>query len=1797
MRKRINLVLVICLVALIACSLFACNKDGSEYVDKVPEELGLDIDPITGGESTNIDGGSAVIEFSFTKEVSSLLHSIIIDPEDGFDITSVNYSVIYRKGAQATVTNEKPLTLDYIDEADRPLLKQPGFHTIHATVPYRGSTVRGSFTMRLKYEYEEVKYIELVFNVNGGIPHFATATGNTVKTTVEDGLTFSYDEFIRYFTITKSDCAIEYFTVEGNPVKTLSRTAAATGSGKSSTITLKEGTRFTVKWTENTVKATFKLNAPTTSVVDGKSIPDMDDYAQDVAQSVGTVRRPDLDMNIFNGYIFAGWYDESTNNAWIFTNPAGQKNISLYAKWVVRYYETTIYPMSSTFKTDLKNSVSEKGSKKELKSLEAAEADGYIVAKCDVTFNASTNNVLSVDISGLVFGKPYSDYVAEIRVKNTNNAEDKRIIILSQIFTAFEKLTPDEDLNKKIVSGGVLYSSQECKDNQVVDIAKKITENQKLFVKWSLDLEGLNQNDRKAVLSSFYTNVLYKDSYEIKPDGSVKLIDIKDETFCDIIVPDSITIDGTDRYISEFASKAAMNVRSLGKLDLSEASHLKTIGAEAFINCTNLYEVVWPEDNNLEKFGKKVFKNTAFEENYPSDYMTVNGILYKFRDKKAKEIDMTTCEESGDLTDIKVIGDSAFADSLLLEKVTLPVNVEVIGDSAFANLEVLKQVNAGSKLYKVSATAFTGTQLIKDTDTSDDAVNNTINIKDNAGNDIPAVKVGNVLVKVLDEYATSIKIESSVNITAIADEALILCKNVEDFTVLAPEKIEYIGANACSAMVGFLQTQTNGYFVINGILSDYFNKDYNFYDAVVPGNVTTISSYAFNSYARFLKTIQINDSVKKIDEYAFAGATNLKSLLFSDVEVIGGSFVNLPEIDDNAFSNEESTMISDLNFYFYQSAIDRFESLSLTGGTLTSVEEAWLKLYKQNKDSFHVEKIEKVYVNEKKVDSTYVINGAFDWPAKADGIILESNAGVLKYVDLTSDMLDDFNDSQEGIHTANIKVKTDWGTVENGTQYVPFEYKVIFKVLGDPGFYTTKDKNFIDGNVLSVGSNYYIDGFEGIAGYATPTFYTTKRIEDFDEIKFMYKTNQGGATYSSVPVVEITEFSPNANNTSTIYFTFDFYGAGIYKVAVQYDGVEPKVEKIEQAGPISIPLNANVRAALNESEFYFSGEDGIRELTAVDMNEYEVISVNGSTDNLSLVSNTLGLNTVVLKYRGSRKAVSELANVTVVYAVVLEGDPNQFTFEIKKGNAVITAHSNKDVETLVIPSSYVKDGIEYAVTEIGSNVFANYKNLVTVYLPATLEKIMDSAFSGCALLEKVYSSESTANVKTDIADSDFDILTSNVISKGTVALTGTDIKSGTIVIPEVIVSSEKETDFGTYKEYSVFNAIPVLTKAMFEQFQGTLYIDYTADNYAFVKENLLDVHKNTFNGIAVVFMFRTTEAVSTANGLDSQLDFLPYNETSIKSVTEEISRASAEGLTKNYVYYYVITKDEPRKVSTAQRHFTFNENEFVPVEKYIEQTRKLKSLSSLNGETVIIVGDTYVNEYVDDTEHVYYNITSTTTATEAEITYSESSLMIYLPDTIFNTCVIKDSSGNSAETIIYKHGQALLYSTNEYLPESVTYIGSSAFNGCISLKALDFSKSTTLNYIGSNAFEGSGLVSVDLSETIIDTINGSTFRNCKSLESVIIPSTVKNIGSYAFDACPLLTLPSMFFKYVDFIDSYAFSVCDSFTAIDLTETSAKTIRSQAFSISGATISVNFAEGSKPAGWANDWNGICSVEYL
>ena len=144
-------------------------------------------------------------------------------------------------------------------------------------------------------------------------------------------------------------------------------------------------------------------------------------------------------------------------------------------------------------------------------------------------------------------------------------------------------------------------------------------------------------------------------------------------------------------------------------------------------------------------------------------------------------------------------------------------------------------------------------------------------------------------------------------------------------------------------------------------------------------------------------------------------------------------------------------------------------------------------------------------------------------------------------------------------------------------------------------------------------------------------------------------------------------------------------------------------------------------------------------------------------------------------------------------------------------------------------------------------------------------------------------------------------------------------------------------------------------------------------------------------------------------------------------------------------------------------------------------------------------------------------------------------------------------------------------------PQSLKYISSNAFRGCVNLKVLDFSSCEiekiyseafkncieleriimprSLKVLGSNVFEGcSKLKEVVLNSCPLTTIPSGAFKNCKSLKDFDF-SNIKEINDHAFESSGLMSvvLPDTLNKlYMD-----AFNNCVSLKSLRLPSTVGK----------------------------------------
>ena len=99
------------------------------------------------------------------------------------------------------------------------------------------------------------------------------------------------------------------------------------------------------------------------------------------------------------------------------------------------------------------------------------------------------------------------------------------------------------------------------------------------------------------------------------------------------------------------------------------------------------------------------------------------------------------------------------------------------------------------------------------------------------------------------------------------------------------------------------------------------------------------------------------------------------------------------------------------------------------------------------------------------------------------------------------------------------------------------------------------------------------------------------------------------------------------------------------------------------------------------------------------------------------------------------------------------------------------------------------------------------------------------------------------------------------------------------------------------------------------------------------------------------------------------------------------------------------------------------------------------------------------------------------------------------------------------------------------IPNSVTRIGTCAFEGCTGLTSITIPNSVTS--IGGWAFSGcAGLTSITIPNSVT-SIGGNAFDGCTGLTSVTIPTSVTSIGGGAFKNCTGLTSVTILKRFAD----------------------------------------------------------------
>ncbi|MDE5967352.1 MAG: leucine-rich repeat domain-containing protein [Lachnospiraceae bacterium] len=176
----------------------------------------------------------------------------------------------------------------------------------------------------------------------------------------------------------------------------------------------------------------------------------------------------------------------------------------------------------------------------------------------------------------------------------------------------------------------------------------------------------------------------------------------------EIIIPDTITVDGVEYRVVSIADGAFKNKKKLKKITIGNCTW--TIGNSAFEGCTSLKTVTFKKTSRVKTIGKKAFyKCTALTKiTIPKSVVTIKESAFDGCKKLA-----TVTFQSG--SKLKTLGKKVFNNCVALKKIAIPKNVTTIASSTFSGCKKLATVTfqSGSKLKKIDTKAFNGCVVLK----------------------------------------------------------------------------------------------------------------------------------------------------------------------------------------------------------------------------------------------------------------------------------------------------------------------------------------------------------------------------------------------------------------------------------------------------------------------------------------------------------------------------------------------------------------------------------------------------------------------------------------------------------------------------------------------------------------------------------------------------------------------------------------------------------------------------------------------------------------------------------------------------------------------------------------------------------------------------------------------------------------------------------------------------------------------------------------------------------------------------
>ncbi|MDE7210997.1 MAG: leucine-rich repeat protein [Lachnospiraceae bacterium] len=183
--------------------------------------------------------------------------------------------------------------------------------------------------------------------------------------------------------------------------------------------------------------------------------------------------------------------------------------------------------------------------------------------------------------------------------------------------------------------------------------------------------------------------------YEIIDGETVRIPDYYDIEMTELVVPDTITYEGTDYRVTSIGEDAFSYFYGLTKVVLG--NNVEVLGVNAFCGCSDLTEVVF--GTGLKEIREHAFEacDILEEIHLPEGLETIGEEAF------------CSCASLREITlpsTLSVLGDNMFFDCESLVSISIPPSVEALPYGLFTNCEQLEKVELAEGLSVIEKEVF-----------------------------------------------------------------------------------------------------------------------------------------------------------------------------------------------------------------------------------------------------------------------------------------------------------------------------------------------------------------------------------------------------------------------------------------------------------------------------------------------------------------------------------------------------------------------------------------------------------------------------------------------------------------------------------------------------------------------------------------------------------------------------------------------------------------------------------------------------------------------------------------------------------------------------------------------------------------------------------------------------------------------------------------------------------------------------------------------------------------------------------